>query len=754
MANNSDAEFSYYLSDWFWERNIKLPPADPALSDTDHPTNGSQDGKGGSTPSDAPKDDIASGYLTDTATGFSAPKESLAELLDMARGLMVFDENTDLLVPESNFLIRSTTAGVAWRHYLDWIVQDLAQKMGAAVVTVSLQDLENLGTDFFAQEIEWRKTHGERSRPWGNRYPDRQLRYPMSNLFFSDVGSGDRQKMAMSAILDAVQDKQSELFQRVDKEPDDAESPEITSEGEPICDSAILIQIRDAEEFGDMDSNMAGRCICHLHRWVRDRREEGQEIALVCCTSGQSRWYENMFRKQLCGTPSLSITIEPPEPITDNAELERARVRQNNIWKIKRLLRERCAKLIQPGLLDPFTEWTGLSEEEYEAMGRRDWSHDAMRRAKIQIPGRSTGGKPADLDDIWTVFRRLGFLKTSTDETNSESESNVEVEEAERKEQTWNSRVREMAGRCNDFETQLLDCVVNPSELKITWDDVILDDDDTKDTMMQLVTMSRFRPKATSSFMLKHIRINGALLYGPPGTGKTHLCRAIAAASGSNMLSVDSAALQSKWVGESEKYVRAAFTLAEKLHPCVLFMDEVDAMFYRRSSSDKDWTRRSLTQFLTGMDGLSKSGKAPFVLVATNRPWDLDEAFLRRLPQKIFFYLPNEECRRRILGTFVTPDDLEDDVDLGEVAKETKGYSGSDLRAVCAQAGLSWTIEQVRREGAYKVLETSKLKLNNANFKRAIRMIRPSNATSVPREMVDFVKRFNPDVLEEAPTKD
>lgn len=94
------------------------------------------------------------------------------------------------------------------------------------------------------------------------------------------------------------------------------------------------------------------------------------------------------------------------------------------------------------------------------------------------------------------------------------------------------------------------------------------------------------------------------MLYSPPGTGKTHLARAVAKGTGSNMLVLDASTINSCWVGETEKYIRAAFTLATKLIPCINFMDEVDSLFYHRSGGDKSWQRTAITQFLQEMDGL------------------------------------------------------------------------------------------------------------------------------------------------------
>ncbi|KXH50626.1 ATPase family AAA domain-containing protein 1 [Colletotrichum salicis] len=211
------------------------------------------------------------------------------------------------------------------------------------------------------------------------------------------------------------------------------------------------------------------------------------------------------------------------------------------------------------------------------------------------------GSRQISYQDVKVVVRRVFFHPVPSLPLNQ-----VEASDMSR---DWTEKMEQVARGCNEFEKELLGSVVNPKNLKVTWDDVILDQE-MKDTMTHTISMARHRPEASSSVLLESVRINGALLYGPPGTGKTHLCRAVAPSSGSAMISVDLASVESIWVGETEKYVKAASTLAEKLHSCVLFTDEVDSLFFRRSSSNTSQNRRG---GLTQIDGLSASQKAPFV---------------------------------------------------------------------------------------------------------------------------------------------
>lgn len=278
----------------------------------------------------------------------------------------------------------------------------------------------------------------------------------------------------------------------------------------------------------------------------------------------------------------------------------------------------------------------------------------------------------------------------------------------------------------------------------MTFEDVIVDQE-VKDTVKQMISLSNFRPKNISHGLLRLIQMSGALLYGPPGTGKTHLSRAIAKDLGVNMLAITSADIVSKWVGDTDRYIKAAFSLSVKLAPCVLFIDEVDSLFFSRSSHDRRYERSAINLFLQEMDGLATSENAPFVLVATNRPMDLDEAFLRRLPQKVLFTLPSEHERCQILKTFLKKQDIGPQVSIEELAKKTKGFSGSDLRTFCGHAALIFKMEQVRAQPTLTVAApAARLVLEPHHFEKAHQRTIPSVSKRMLEEIEDFTRSHKP----------
>lgn len=148
------------------------------------------------------------------------------------------------------------------------------------------------------------------------------------------------------------------------------------------------------------------------------------------------------------------------------------------------------------------------------------------------------------------------------------------------------------------------------------------------------------------------------------------------------------------YVGEGEKNVKAIFSLAKKLSPCIVFIDEADAILGARGGSSNRTTHREMiNQFLREWDGMGEL--SAFIMVATNRPFDLDEASLRRLPRRLLVDLPTEEDREAILKIHLKDEILDPEVSLAKLASQTPFYSGSDLKNVAVAAALSCVREEV-----------------------------------------------------------
>ncbi|KIW15630.1 hypothetical protein PV08_05678 [Exophiala spinifera] len=256
------------------------------------------------------------------------------------------------------------------------------------------------------------------------------------------------------------------------------------------------------------------------------------------------------------------------------------------------------------------------------------------------------------------------------------------------------SRLASIRATASKYEKRLMGGIIEAKNISTTFNDVHMPVE-TIDTLQTLTTLSLVRPDAFKYGVLASDKIPGLLLYGPPGTGKTLAAKAVAKESGATMLEVSAADINDMYVGEGEKNVKALFSLAKKLSPCVVFLDEADAMFSARSNQGRRVSHRELlNQFLKEWDGMSNDSGSAFIMVATNRPMDLDDAVLRRLPRRLLVDLPTEPDRLEILKIHLRHEQLADDVDVADLAKRTPFYSGSDLKNVAVAAALNCVREE------------------------------------------------------------
>jgi proteasome regulatory subunit len=184
----------------------------------------------------------------------------------------------------------------------------------------------------------------------------------------------------------------------------------------------------------------------------------------------------------------------------------------------------------------------------------------------------------------------------------------------------------------------------------------------------------------------------GVLLHGPPGTGKTLLAKAVAHETNAHFMRVVGSELVQKYIGEGARLVRELFDLAKKKAPTIIFIDEIDAVGASRTEANTSGDRevqRTLMQLLAGMDGFENRGDVK-IIGATNRIDILDRALLRpgRFDRIIEIPLPDENGRLSILKVHCRALTIEENVDLGEVARQTEGKNGADLRAICMEAGM------------------------------------------------------------------
>ncbi|KAK7257680.1 hypothetical protein RIF29_31828 [Crotalaria pallida] len=210
----------------------------------------------------------------------------------------------------------------------------------------------------------------------------------------------------------------------------------------------------------------------------------------------------------------------------------------------------------------------------------------------------------------------------------------------------------------------------------------------------ELVELPLRHPQLFKSIGVKPPK--GILLYGPPGTGKTLIARAVANETGAFFFCINGPEIMSKLAGESESNLRKAFEEAERNAPSIIFIDEIDSIAPKREKTNGEIERRIVSQLLTLMDGL-KSRAHVIVMGATNRPNSIDPALRRfgRFDREIDIGVPDEVGRLEVLRIHTKNMKLSDDVDLERVSKDTHGYVGADLAALCTEAALQCIREKM-----------------------------------------------------------
>ncbi|CAG9824829.1 unnamed protein product [Phaedon cochleariae] len=285
------------------------------------------------------------------------------------------------------------------------------------------------------------------------------------------------------------------------------------------------------------------------------------------------------------------------------------------------------------------------------------------------------------------TFLSIKWIMNQVDPTNKSKKKARKRAEEQLKRLTMTGNAPLAVDKLNDYEMMIAAHLVNPLDIKVRWDNIAgLESliQELKETVILPIQRKELFADSQLTTAPK-----GVLLHGPPGCGKTMIAKATAREAGTQFINLDLSILTDKWYGESQKLAAAVFTLAVKLQPCIIFIDEIDSFLRARNSTDHEATAMMKAQFMSLWDGLITDSNCTVIIMgATNRPQDLDKAILRRMPSTFHVPMPNDAQRRQIIRLILENEPISDDVDYDALSRCTSGFSGSDLKELCRNASV------------------------------------------------------------------
>jgi len=222
------------------------------------------------------------------------------------------------------------------------------------------------------------------------------------------------------------------------------------------------------------------------------------------------------------------------------------------------------------------------------------------------------------------------------------------------------------------------------------------------------------------------------------------IAKAVATEAKMTFFSISASALTSKWIGEGEKMVKALFAVARARAPSFIFIDELDAILSSRGGEEHESSRRLKNEFLIQFDGVNSGDQRLVVMGATNRPFDIDEAARRRLPQRIYVPLPSAQARMALMQNMLKEERHSiTDEQMFSLAKEAEGYSGHDLTEVCRDAAMEGLREVQYGGHSLEALQGEQVRpVNVDDMLGALRSIKPSVAPEECKQYEDWDRKF------------